>query len=149
VALLTRLLQFVVQLPHCVSVFVRVSQPELLSGARQWLKPALHAHLHKPAPQLGVAFNELQTVPHVPQWSLLVSGSVHVLAQQFVFAPVHAPPQLPQLKMSFVTSMHRFAQHFCPAGQDAASPVHFVAHAPLGLHSRFTPRLLQSAVTLH
>jgi len=48
VALATEVLQFFVQLPHCVTLLeVLVSQP-VLPGA-QWLKPELQFHLHEPA----------------------------------------------------------------------------------------------------
>jgi hypothetical protein len=62
-ALTTFVVQFVVQLPHWVTLLeVLVSHP-VLSG-EQWLKPALHAHLHEPALQEGAPFVVLQATPH-------------------------------------------------------------------------------------
>jgi hypothetical protein len=59
----TAVLQLFVQLPHFVtSAVVFDSQPVL--PVAQWLKPALHAHLHEPARQEADPFVVLQTVPH-------------------------------------------------------------------------------------
>jgi hypothetical protein len=64
-ALTTLVLQFLVQLPHCATLFdVFVSQP-VFCPVEQWLKPWLQLHLHEPLWQEELdAFVVLQLVPH-------------------------------------------------------------------------------------
>jgi hypothetical protein len=127
----TVVLQFLVQLPHWVTLLeVFVSQPVL--PVAQWLKPALQVHLHAPARQEGLPFVVLQLVPHCPQLVLLVRGSVQAPAQQAVSAPPHALPHALQLSGSVWVSRQRPLQHALPPAHVPA--LQASTHAPAGLH---------------
>jgi hypothetical protein len=105
VAFATSVLQFVVQVPQWAESVRRFVSQPELAVV-QCPNPVAQAHVHAEVTQLGVEF-----------WVL------------------HAVPQPPQLRMSFVVSMHRPWQHCLPPEQSIpASTLQPATHWPDGLH---------------
>jgi hypothetical protein len=138
VAFFTVVLQFVVQLPHWVTlVAVFVSQP--LLPVPQWLKPVLHVQEQLPAEQDGVPLTAEHTKLHWPQFATSVRELLQAPAQQSGFDPEHARPQPLQLRTSVFGSTQNPVQQICPGiGQVPPSPLHVSAQIPEGEQSWLT-----------
>jgi hypothetical protein len=137
--------QLVPHAPQFVVVFRDASQPFEAALLSQLPKPAVHAIPQLPEAQLGVPLLLLQTVPHAPQFELLVwvlaSQPSAVTPLQLPYPALQAPrEQVPEPQDSAAFAKSQTA----PQAPQLVSEVSAVSHPFAALPSQLAKPALQA-----